>query len=81
MSLKSAVFSGIKWTAAASALTQIQRFVRLAVLARLLTPEDFGLMGTVQIAVFFVGMFNGLGMANAIVQRKDINERQLSSIF
>lgn len=52
-----------------------------AVLARLLFPEDFGMLGMVAVFSGFVGMFQELGLGAAIVQRKDITEEHLSSVF
>ena len=41
--------------------------VATIVLARLLTPEDYGLIGMVAILINFVGMFQYLGLSTATV--------------
>ena len=50
-------------------------FVRLVVLARLLMPEDFGIVGVALLAVSVSGIFSETGFRLALVQRKgDIRE-------
>lgn len=51
------------------------------VLARLLTPEDYGLIGMVIVITGFVSMFKDLGLSNATIQREEINAEQISTLF
>src|SRR5262245_52096727 len=51
------------------------------VLARLLTPEDYGLIGMVVVVTGFVAMFKDLGLSNATIQRAEINSEQISTLF
>src|SRR6266516_4450376 len=46
--------------------------VATAILARLLTPEDYGLIGMVAVAAQFVAMFKDIGLALATIQRDEI---------
>src|SRR6266571_3532467 len=50
-------------------------------LARLLTPEDYGLIGMVAILINFVGMFQYLGLSTATVKWAELNHRQVSTLF
>jgi len=52
-----------------------------AFLARLLFPEDFGLIGMVAVFSGIVGLFRELGLGSAIIQKKDATEEHLSSVF
>jgi len=52
-----------------------------AVLARILTPRDFGLLAMVAGFTNFVASFKDMGLAMATVQRKDINHDQVSTLF
>lgn len=56
-------------------------FTTLAVLARLLLPSDFGLMGMVMVVIGFSQAFADMGLSNAIIQRKEVNDSQLSSFY
>ena len=52
-----------------------------AILARLLTPSDFGLIAMVLVFSNFVAIFSGFGLQSAIVQKKEVSDEALSSIF
>ncbi|MER9672023.1 lipopolysaccharide biosynthesis protein [Mesorhizobium sp. M0208] len=57
------------------------QFLSVIVLARLLVPEDFGLVASVGPIVAFVGLLQNLGLQQAVVQRKDISTEQLNQVF
>lgn len=57
------------------------QFLSVVVLARLLAPEDFGLVASVGPIVAFVALFQNLGLQQAVIQRSDINQRQLNHVF
>jgi O-antigen/teichoic acid export membrane protein len=68
-------------TGGAQVLRMAIQFVSVVVLARLLVPEDFGLVASVSPIVAFVGLFQNLGLQQAVIQRKEIAERQLNQVF
>ncbi len=51
------------------------------VLARILAPEDFGLVAMVMALTGLVDIVKDLGLGTATVQRKDITHREISSLF
>jgi PST family polysaccharide transporter len=51
------------------------------VLARLLTPQDYGLVAMVVILTGFVGMFQYLGLSTATMRWTDLNHQQVSTLF
>lgn len=51
------------------------------VLARLLTPQDYGLVGMVTAVTGFIALFKDLGLSMATVQRAEINHSQVSTLF
>ena len=55
--------------------------VATAILARLLTPHDYGLIGMVAVFTGFVAMFKDLGLSLATVQRPEITDEQISTLF
>jgi len=55
--------------------------VATAVLARLLSPRDYGLIGMVAVATNFIVMFKDLGLSLATVQKAEISSRQISTLF
>jgi lipopolysaccharide exporter len=81
MRLRQNAFSGATWTAAALTLSTLLQFAQIAVLARLLRPEDFGLMALVVLVVGFSQAFVDMGLSGAIIHRQDTTREVLSSLF
>jgi PST family polysaccharide transporter len=50
-------------------------------MARLLTPQDYGLIGMVAFVTGFVAMYKDLGLSVATIQRSEINAKQISTLF
>jgi O-antigen/teichoic acid export membrane protein len=50
-------------------------------LARMLTPQDYGLIGMVVIITNFVGMFQYMGLSTATVKWSDLSHQQVSTLF
>ena len=53
----------------------------MMILARLLTPEDFGLVGMVIACTGFVALFQDAGLSMAAIQRASITHEQISTLF
>lgn len=68
-------------TGGAQAIKMAVQFLSVVVLARLLAPEDFGLVASVGPIVAFVGLFQNLGLQQAVIQRGEIDQRQLNQVF
>lgn len=71
----------ISWTAFSQVIRQSLQIIIGIVLVRLLTPEDFGLIGLTSVFTGFAGLFSDLGLGAAIVQREDISEPDLNFVF
>lgn len=59
----------------------IFRLVGTVVLARLLTPEHFGLIGMITAFTAIAEMFKDLGLGTATLQQKEITHEQISTLF
>lgn len=81
MNLKRRVASGFKWSSVSQIGRQGTQLVTTVILARLLSPSDFGLVGMAMVAVGFISLFKDLGTASAIIRLKKLSEELLSSIF
>src|SRR5882724_6653900 len=53
----------------------------MIVLARLLSPQDFGLLGMVVVVTGFLGLFRDAGLGMATVQRLEVTHEQTSTLF
>lgn len=81
MSLKNSATSGIKWSSVSQVGRQFMQIITTAILARLLSPSDFGLVGMATIIIGFIGLFQDLGTSSAIIQRKELSNTLFNSIF
>lgn len=72
-------------SAAVTITTQIFKFILqfggTAVLARLLAPEDFGLIAMTIVITGFISMFKDVGLSMATIQKEHINHAQVSALF
>ena len=50
-------------------------------LARLLVPDDFGLIAMVMVFARLAGLFTDVGLGSALVQKKDVRKEHFSSVF
>src|ERR1700760_970287 len=57
------------------------QFFSLMLLARLLTPADYGVFAMVTPFVWLLVTMGDLGLASAVLQQPDLNERQASAVF
>jgi O-antigen/teichoic acid export membrane protein len=81
MSLKQQAVSGVKWSGISMGVVTGLQFITLAVLARLLSPSDFGLMGMIMVVIGFAQLFADMGISNAIIYRQDTTREELSSLY
>lgn len=81
MSLRRQAFSAVRWTTAGTLTKALLQVGQVAVLARLLHPEDYGLMAMTTVVLSFAGLFSDLGVNSAFVQRREVSEEQRSSLF
>jgi O-antigen/teichoic acid export membrane protein len=72
VSLKHRTFAAVRWTTAAAVVRALVQLAQLAVLARLLAPEDYGLMAMVAVVLGFATVFTDMGLNSAYVQRQDV---------
>ena len=68
---------GMFWTGLSMGALAVAELVALLVLARLLSPNEFGLYSAALIVIKFSAIFQGLGIAPAIVQRPVLEARHL----
>ena len=79
--LKAKTVKGVTWTALDTVLKYGITFVVGIVLARLLTPDEYGLIG---ILTIFIELFNIIidgGFANALIRKQDAEDIDYSTVF
>ena len=81
MSLEVKIFKGVSWLAVFNLISQIFSWVITIVIARILVPEDYGLMAMSTIITSYALSLSELGLGNAIIQRPSVTKKELSSVF
>jgi PST family polysaccharide transporter len=80
-SLKNRTIKGLTWSVLASFVKQVLTFTIGVILARLLSPAEFGIIGMIAVFTGLVSTFMEQGLGSAIIHKQDIEKRHLDSIF
>ncbi len=71
----------VAWNYASFASGKLLVLVTMAVLARLLTPEEFGIVGFATLAVAYLSVLKDLGLGAAVIQRRGDVEEASQTVF
>lgn len=71
---------GIGWTGAGKWGSQALSWAATLVVARLLSPTDYGLVGMATVYLGLVELMSEFGLSTAIVQRRDLSDAQLEQL-
>ena len=80
-SVRSQLLHGVVWNFVEKVLMRGASFIIGIILARLLSPSDFGLIGMLAIFVAISNVFIEGGLAKALIQRKDCQDIDFSTAF
>lgn len=80
-SLKKEIVSGVFYTSLAKYSSIAVQILVTAILARLLTPSDYGVVAIATVFIVFFNLLSDIGIGPAIIQLKDLNKQDLSHIF
>lgn len=78
--LKGQAIAGVRLTGLTTGAAFILQFTQLAILARYLSPEAFGLLAVLQIVSAFVSLVAASPFNELIVQRRHLSKRRLCTI-
>jgi O-antigen/teichoic acid export membrane protein len=81
LSIESKVFKGASWLALFKLISQVFSWIITIVVARILVPDDYGLMEMATIITGYAFFFSELGLGAAIIQKPAITKGELSSVF
>lgn len=79
--LKLAALNSLMWNAVEKMSGQALRFILTIVIARLVSPADFGLIAMLSIFLSVAQSFIDCGFYNALVQKQDRTEVDYSTMF
>nr|WP_321378893.1 lipopolysaccharide biosynthesis protein [uncultured Bacteroides sp.] len=80
-STKKQLLSGIFYSAISKYTGMGISLIVAGILARIISPEDFGVVAIATVIITFFSIFSDLGIAPAIIQNKELTSRDLSNIF
>lgn len=75
------IHAGMRWNALSAWGTQAVQLGVSIVLARLLAPQDYGVLAMATVFLGFLNLFRTMGFSAVIVQRPNIDNRLLDSLF
>ncbi len=81
MSVGREMITGVFWSAVQKYSGIIVQIGITAILARLLYPEDFGVIAIASVLIHFFSLFTDMGIGAAIIQNQDLSGKDLNSIF
>ena len=79
--LTESTFLGFFWMSLGTGSKSVLQLLFIVILARLLTPRDFGIVSAALVVVGFSQIFSRLGVGPAIVQRPELETRHLRTGF
>ncbi len=81
MSILRKAFKQGTWLAFFKLIAQATSWVFTILIARILSPDDYGLMSIATIFTGYAMLFSELGLGASIIQAQDVKDDELSSIF
>lgn len=80
-SIGARILSGVAWKAGSQVTLQLTRMVVALILARLLSPHDWGLAAMVLVFSGFVVVFTDNALGTALIQRRQLERGDRSTVF
>lgn len=75
------VLRALSWSAGGKVISQVISIGFGIALARMLTPDDFGLIAMMMVFTGFAGLLMDVGLGSALVQKKDVKEIHYNTVF
>lgn len=74
------LLGGIAWTAAAKWTSQMLTWLSLLIIARILEPRDFGVVGVAGVYLGLIAVFSEFGFGSAVVTLRDLTVNEIAQI-
>ena len=79
--LKHKIIAGFAWQGASKLVIQVFSWLTTILVARILAPEDYGIVAIQGIFTVTVGMVVDMGVSRGLIQKKSVTENEIDSIF
>lgn len=80
-SVKKDMIHGVFWSAVEKYSSTIVSILISMILARLLSPDEYGVVAIATVVIAFLQIFCTMGIGPAIIQRNDLGQNDLNNIF
>jgi len=80
-SIRNKAAIGAKWSGISGAMITVLQFLTVLVLARYISPEEFGVMAMVLVVQGLGAVFSQIGLSAAIIQAKELTNRVKHTLF
>ena len=80
-SLRSQVRSAVIWRSGTQILGQVIAWASTFLVIRILSPADYGLFAMTQVILVLLNMLNGYGLASALIQKAEADDRSIRQLF
>ena len=81
MKLNQQVIAGVKWTTLGTLSIAFSNVIKISVLARFLSKDDFGVFALVAFFLGFFNLFSDMGLTTAILHKQKIKKNEYASLY
>lgn len=78
--LERSLVRGIAWTGAMKWLSQLLSWASLFIVARLVTPADYGVVGIAALYLGLIGLLSDFGLSAAVITMRDLSEERIAQL-
>ncbi len=79
-SLDRSLITGVAWTGLAKGLGQAARWGSTLIIARILSPDDYGLVTLAAVYIGLIELINEFGLSAAIIQDRTLTRKQVARL-
>lgn len=72
---------GIIWTSGEKLLTQLVQFILGIIIARLITPQEYGVLGIIMVFINVAEVFVNSGLGSALIFRNNLDKKDTQTTF
>ena len=81
MKLNQQVIAGVKWTSIGTLSVTLSNVLKISILARFLSKDDFGVFALVAFFLGFFNLFSDMGLTTAILHKQEIKKNEYASLY
>jgi PST family polysaccharide transporter/teichuronic acid exporter len=81
LKLNEQVINGVKWTTIGTLAITISNVLKISILARFLSKDDFGVFAILTFFLGFFNLFSDMGLTTAILHKQNIKKNEYASLY